>query len=135
MHRVLALAEQFLERGVDGALTQARDGQIIGIFPEGTRDHGKLGPAKSGVARLAMETGVPVVPAGIASDKFWSPLQKLPRLGQKIYVNVGAPFYLKGNPDVAIETKVATDQVMEVIGHLLDEAKKARDRKEKWKVP
>jgi 1-acyl-sn-glycerol-3-phosphate acyltransferase len=127
------------KHGAADAYKAAREalkkGQIIGIFPEATRYHGKLGPAKSGVARLAMETGVPIVPAGIATDKFWSPAQKLPNLTQKIYVNIGAPFYLKGNPDVAIETKVATDQVMEVIGRLLEDAKKARDRREKWRIP
>lgn len=112
-----------------------KNGQIIGIFPEATRYHGRLGPAKTGVARLAMETGVPIVPAGIATDKFWSPAQKLPKLTEKIYVNIGAPFYLKGNPEAAIETKVATEQVMESIGHLLEGAKRARDAKEKWRIP
>ena len=43
-----------------------KNGQIMGIFPEGTRSkNGKLGRAKSGVAVIAARAGVPVVPAAI----------------------------------------------------------------------
>jgi 1-acyl-sn-glycerol-3-phosphate acyltransferase len=42
-----------------------RDGHPVVVYPEGTRfrDSAELGPAKRGFARLALETGVPVVPA------------------------------------------------------------------------
>jgi 1-acyl-sn-glycerol-3-phosphate acyltransferase len=52
-------------------LTQARHhliaGRSIGIFPEGTvnRDRFQLLRGRHGAARLSLETGVPVVPAGI----------------------------------------------------------------------
>jgi 1-acyl-sn-glycerol-3-phosphate acyltransferase len=41
------------------------DGQPVVVYPEGTRYRSslELGPAKRGAARLALETGVPVVPA------------------------------------------------------------------------
>lgn len=41
-------------------------GRSVGIFPEGTvnRDPTRLLPARVGMARLALETGVPVVPVG-----------------------------------------------------------------------
>ena len=43
-----------------------KNGQIMGIFPEGTRSKtGKLLRAKSGVAVIAARSGVPVVPAAI----------------------------------------------------------------------
>lgn len=42
-----------------------RDGRAVVVYPEGTRyrDSVELGPAKRGFARLALEVGVPVVPA------------------------------------------------------------------------
>jgi hypothetical protein len=52
-------------------LEQARrallDGRSVGIFPEGTinRDPLRLLRGRRGVARLSLETGTPVVPAGI----------------------------------------------------------------------
>lgn len=44
-----------------------RAGHSIGIFPEGTvnRDPLRLLPGRSGAARLSLETGVPIVPAGV----------------------------------------------------------------------
>lgn len=118
------------------AATQAlRDGRIIGIFPEGTRQVGELGPTKTGVARLAMEAPAPVVPAALATDLFWPAGQSAPNLREPIYLNVGAPIHLKGNPRDADEARHGTDQVMEVIRALLDEARAARDAGEKWARP
>ena len=51
----------------EGALSSAKrileQGELFGIYPEGTRSHdGRLYRGKTGVARLALETGVPVDP-------------------------------------------------------------------------
>ena len=41
------------------------NGELFGIYPEGTRSHdGKLYRGKTGVARLALEMKVPVIPGG-----------------------------------------------------------------------
>lgn len=113
------------------AVQALHDGRIIGIFPESTRHVGKLGPAKSGVARLALESGAPIVPAAIASDKFWPPGQGVPKLTHKVYLNIGAPLRLEPEEDA----HKATERVMYEIGLLLDEAKAARDAKAKWAKP
>lgn len=54
------------------------NGQTLGMFPEGTRNKGRgLGVAKTGTARLAIETGSPIVPmVVIGSDKFF---ERFPR--------------------------------------------------------
>jgi 1-acyl-sn-glycerol-3-phosphate acyltransferase len=54
----------------EGALASARqildNGELFGIYPEGTRSHdGRLYRGKTGVARLALETGVPVIPVAV----------------------------------------------------------------------
>jgi 1-acyl-sn-glycerol-3-phosphate acyltransferase len=48
-------------------------GQILGMFPEGTRNKGLgLGVAKTGTARLAIETNSPIVPMVlIGTDRFF----------------------------------------------------------------
>ena len=62
----------------EGALSSARrilgEGDLFGIYPEGTRSHdGKLYRGKTGVARLALESGVPVVPVAVVGTDVVAP--------------------------------------------------------------
>ncbi len=51
-----------------------RDGEVCGIFPEGTRSHdGKLYRGKTGVARLALESEVPVIPVAVVGTDVVAP--------------------------------------------------------------
>jgi 1-acyl-sn-glycerol-3-phosphate acyltransferase len=61
-----------------GALASARkilrDGDLFGIYPEGTRSHdGRLYRGRTGVARLALETGVPVIPVAVRGTDVVAP--------------------------------------------------------------
>src|SRR5215210_6828165 len=48
------------------AVQALREGKVVGIFPEGTRSpDGRLYRGKTGVARMALEGQVPVVPVSI----------------------------------------------------------------------
>ena len=51
-----------------------RHGQTLGMFPEGTRSHGRgLKVAKTGAARLAIEANCPILPMAIVgSDQFFN---------------------------------------------------------------
>lgn len=61
-----------------GALSSAKrilnSGELFGIYPEGTRSHdGKLYRGKTGVARLALETKVPVIPVAVVGTDVVAP--------------------------------------------------------------
>ncbi len=61
-----------------GALLAAKkileQGELFGIYPEGTRSHdGRLYRGKTGVARLALETGVPVIPVAVLDTDVVAP--------------------------------------------------------------
>ena len=46
-------------------------GQVLGMFPEGSRNRGKgLSPAKTGVARLAQATKTPIVPVALHGPQY-----------------------------------------------------------------
>ncbi|CAM3526305.1 lysophospholipid acyltransferase family protein [Nocardioides dubius] len=62
----------------EGALISAKGvlgkGELFGIYPEGTRSHdGRLYRGKTGVARLALETGVPVIPVAVVGTDVVAP--------------------------------------------------------------
>ena len=62
----------------EGALVTAKrilaEGDLFGIYPEGTRSHdGRLYRGKTGVARLALETMVPVIPVAVVGTDVVAP--------------------------------------------------------------
>lgn len=67
-------------------------GKLLGMYPEGTRSpDGRLYKGKTGIARLALETGVPVIPvAMVGTDVVNPPGSKMWRFG-KVEVRIGKP--------------------------------------------
>lgn len=74
------------------ALKDLQKGEIIGIFPEGTRSpDGKIQKGKNGAALLALKAKVPVVPVGlIDTDKVLPRNTNIPRFA-KCEINIGSP--------------------------------------------
>ena len=68
-------------------------GECLGIYPEGTRSpDGQLYRGKTGVARMALEADVPVLPvAMIDTEKIQPPGRRLPNIGRRVGVRIGAP--------------------------------------------
>ena len=69
-----------------------RRGEILGIYPEGTRSpDGRLYKGKTGIARMALEARVPVIPvAMIGTDKAQPTGRKLPKI-MRIGIRIGKP--------------------------------------------
>ena len=71
-----------------------KNGKIIGVYPEGTRTlTGKLQRAKTGAARLALASNVPILPVGLVGTfKILPKGNKIPRF-KRAAVNFGKPMY------------------------------------------
>jgi putative phosphoserine phosphatase/1-acylglycerol-3-phosphate O-acyltransferase len=116
------------------AIEALHRGEAIGIFPQGTIPRGEefFSPTlkgRSGVARLAVATGAPVVPVAMwGAEKIWPRSSRLPKVGELVFrrpvhAKVGEPIYLKGEDD---ELPNLTQQVMDAISALLpDEIRNA----------
>lgn len=72
------------------ALDVLKEGKLLGIYPEGTRSpDGNLYRGRTGVARLALQSGARVIPVGlVGTDKVMPKAAKLPRLRGQIEVTV-----------------------------------------------
>ncbi|WP_446216116.1 lysophospholipid acyltransferase family protein [Micromonospora sp. IBHARD004] len=101
---------------LDTQLTVLRSGGIAGIYPEGTRSpDGRLYRGKTGVARLALESGAPVVPmAMLNADEIQPPGQLVPNV-KRVRIRFGAPLdfsrYAGMAGDRFVERAV-TDEIM-----------------------
>ena len=69
-------------------------GQVLAIFPEGTRSRdGALQEVRKGAGLLALRSGAPVLPvAVVGSDLLWPRGHLLPKSGKSVTVRYGAPF-------------------------------------------
>jgi len=102
-----------------------QEGGALLVFPEGTRgDEGVLREAKPGAALLAMQTGVPVVPAYVhGSGRAWPRGRRLPRPA-KVVVTFGPPltFERAAGADRKAQYEAASRRMMAAIGQLKDDA-------------
>jgi 1-acyl-sn-glycerol-3-phosphate acyltransferase len=110
------------------ALAAARDvleaGKVLGIYPEGTRSpDGRLYRGHTGVARLALASGVPIVPVGlVGTSDVQPPGSNRPRPFKRVTVRFGVPLDLSrfegeaaGDP---LTLRAATDELMFEIRNL-----------------
>ena len=86
---------------IDRAVELARDGHVVAMFPEGTRRAKGLrkkheARPRTGAARIALDAGVPLVPAAVKGT------DRLARLG-KLQVAYGEPLPPEGTPQELTE--------------------------------
>ena len=141
----LAKADYFTGRGVKGKLTKGffagvgqvpidrsggaaseaalntakrilSEGNLLGLYPEGTRSpDGRLYRGKTGVARMALEAGVPVIPVAMINTDVIQPTgKKIPKLG-RVGIRVGKPLDFsryKGMEGDRFVLRSITDEIM-----------------------
>jgi 1-acyl-sn-glycerol-3-phosphate acyltransferase len=96
---------------IETAVRLAREGNVVAMFPEGTRRQKGLvkrfeARPRTGAARIALEAGVPLVPAAVKGTN------RLLSLGP-LRIAYGKPVDVEG-----LDAKEATDRLMERIAEL-----------------
>ena len=105
-------------------LGQLDKGQAVVVLPEGTRSRGGLSKANSGVARLALRSGAPLLPVGITGTERFGTWKRVFNPTGKIRVNIGQVFSLPsidGQPSKEVLESL-TELVMHRIAALLPES-------------
>lgn len=106
---------------MDGVLRVLQEGHLLGIYPEGTRSpDGRLYKGKTGVARLVLSAGVPVVPVAMVNtqwvhSRLGIPLMRRPglRFGRPLDFN---RYAASGNDRDVL--RWVTDEIMNAVMEL-----------------
>lgn len=102
-------------RAVKKALQLLRQGELVGIFPEGTRSHnGKLLPPHVGVAMLALRAKVPVLPVAVVGSR---------GVFGRVRVVIGRPLDFSGPGQGKEQYQEVVTAVMREISRLIEKAR------------
>jgi 1-acyl-sn-glycerol-3-phosphate acyltransferase len=93
-----------------------RTGRLLGVYPEGTRSpDGRLYRGKTGVARMALDARVPVIPVAMINTGVVQPIGRVFPTVTRVGVRFGPPLdfsrYAGAQNDRAVLRRI-TDQIM-----------------------
>jgi 1-acyl-sn-glycerol-3-phosphate acyltransferase len=107
------------QKALETGLQVLQEGNLLGIYPEGTRSpDGRLYRGRTGVARLALAAGVPIIPCGlIGTDEVMPKTAKFPRLrpGIRAKIRFGKPIDVsrfEGRERDRLALRSITDELM-----------------------
>ncbi|CAB4540155.1 PlsC 1-acyl-sn-glycerol-3-phosphate acyltransferase [actinobacterium SCGC AAA044-D11] len=94
-------------------------GACIGIYPEGTRSpDGKLYKGRTGIARMAIESGAAIVPVAMFNTAEIQPTGQVVPKVQRVEMIFGEPLYYSGDTSDLKVLRQITDEIMEKIQKL-----------------
>ncbi|CAB5001239.1 MAG: 1-acyl-sn-glycerol-3-phosphate acyltransferase [Actinobacteria bacterium] len=95
------------------------EGKCLGIYPEGTRSpDGRLYKGRTGIARLAIESGAPVIPVAMSNtDKIQPTGQVIPNL-HRVGMVFGEAMYFDGDSTDLQYLRTVTDQIVAKIAEM-----------------
>jgi 1-acyl-sn-glycerol-3-phosphate acyltransferase len=98
-------------RAIDTALAVLERGDVLCLYPEGTRSlRGEMLPFLKGAAWIALRTGAPIVPSGlVGTGRVPAPGTKNPRFGKRVRVNFGEPITVEREDDHRLRKQKAED--------------------------
>ncbi len=110
------------EAAIQTGLAILRRGELLGIYPEGTRSpDGRLYRGRTGVARMALEAGVPIVPVAMIGTYEIQPTGRVwPRI-KRVKIAYGAPIDVSEFADQAkdpVVLRAITNRVMDALREL-----------------
>jgi 1-acyl-sn-glycerol-3-phosphate acyltransferase len=116
-HGTIAIRRGESDRDAVRAMrTAAREGEVVGLFVEGTRmKTGRPGKAQPGAAMVAIQEDVPVLPVAVYGTQFWKPGNLAP-----CSVAFGQPIDFSGLTKNGKGYKEATVAIEHSINRLFD---------------
>jgi len=92
------------------------EGKCLGIYPEGTRSpDGRLYKGRTGIARLAIESGAPIIPVAMFNTEKIQPTGTVVPKVMRVKMIFGEPMYFEGDSTDLQYLRDVTDQIMAMI--------------------
>ena len=125
---------------IESAVAHLKAGHTVIIFPEGDLSplEGGFQRARTGVARLALLSGAPVIPVGIhlARERIHSirsNVRGVVEYGRwylrgPYHITVGSPLHFSGSPEDRPHVRIVADRVMHQIIELAHESENRQNR-------
>lgn len=115
LHGTMAIRRGENDRDALRRMREAvRDNELLGLFIEGTRQlSGVPGEPKPGAAMVAIQEGVPVVPAAVHGSQFWTPRNRHP-----VSIAFGEPMRFAEYPRKSKGYAAASAEIMAEIRRL-----------------
>jgi 1-acyl-sn-glycerol-3-phosphate acyltransferase len=106
-----------------------RNGLLLGVYPEGTRSpDGRLYRGKTGIARMALETGVPIVPVAMIGTDRVQPIGKVVPHIHQVEIRIGPAIQPPPlDEDEDQQARELTEQVMSAIAALSGQERTDQD--------
>ena len=104
------------EAALIAGLKVLADGKCLGIYPEGTRSpDGRLYKGRSGIARLAIDSGAPIIPVAMFNTEKIQPTGTLMPKVMRVEMIFGEPMYFEGDSADLLFLREVTDKIMSAI--------------------
>jgi 1-acyl-sn-glycerol-3-phosphate acyltransferase len=104
------------EAAIRTGLNLLEVGQCIGIYPEGTRSpDGKLYKGRTGIARMAIDSGAPIVPVAMFNTAEIQPTGQIVPKVRRVEMVFGEPMYFQGDSSDLAHLRKVTDEIMQGI--------------------
>jgi 1-acyl-sn-glycerol-3-phosphate acyltransferase len=95
------------------------EGKCLGIYPEGTRSpDGRLYKGRTGIARLAIESGAPIIPVAMFNTEKIQPTGTVVPKVMRVEMIFGEPMYFDGDSTDLLHLRDVTDKIMSTIQEL-----------------
>ena len=92
------------------------EGKCLGIYPEGTRSpDGRLYKGRTGIARLAIESGAPIIPVAMFNTEKIQPTGTVVPKVMRVEMIFGEPMYFEGDSTDLQYLRDVTDKIMSTI--------------------
>jgi len=104
------------EAALTTGLRVLKEGSCIGIYPEGTRSpDGRLYKGRTGIARMAIESGAAVVPVAMFNTAEIQPTGQVVPKVRRVEMIFAEPMYFTGDSTDPAVLRDATNKIMDVI--------------------